>query len=488
MELEGYFKPKIEIDLAKVRDVLKADGPPLVIDNERIYYHHKHITEYLVDAVSKLRDPKKGGDINSRIIVFIDDLDRCTQEKALEVLESLKTFFDIEGFVYVIGMDSKTINSIVRKKYGEDSGIEGFDYMQKIVQSPFQIPTWKEGWKEEDIAKSIIKIILKGLEGSEIIDEFRNNKQLIVKAVHLNPREVKRFINNIILAKAVNDKPVDQLIVVQAFNRRDDWNRLSELISTDTKRRRFFNEYKKLKEEGKSITNKEELYDYYKGLLNLSNKPYYPWFEEILDIHEELIKQRNNDLKNFLDAGADKILLRIEKMEELRRALDTAKLKPTEGKQDYDNKNLKPIDNKQDDEKTKELLKLLREGKIEQFNELRAQFNLSRLDFSYVNLESADLRHVNLSNTDLFHTNLSFAYFKDANLEGANLALTNLSAANLQNANLDSAILAAADLSYANFSYTILRHSIMIGCKGVLKLECENADFTDAIIDNIELH
>ena len=52
-----------------------------------------------------LRDSKKDGP-NSRIVVFIDDLDRCMPEKAVEVLESIKTFFDIEGMIYVIGMDS----------------------------------------------------------------------------------------------------------------------------------------------------------------------------------------------------------------------------------------------------------------------------------------------------------------------------------------------------------------------------------------------
>jgi hypothetical protein len=74
-------------------------------------------------------------------------------------LESIKSFFDIEG----IGMASETINSLVTKKYGQDSAVKGLDYLQKIVQLTFQIPIWKE----TDISKSIGKIISKGLEGSE---------------------------------------------------------------------------------------------------------------------------------------------------------------------------------------------------------------------------------------------------------------------------------------------------------------------------------
>jgi hypothetical protein len=42
------------------------------------------------------------------------------------------------------------------------------------------------------------KIISRGHEGSDILGEFEKNKELIVKAIQLNPREVKRFIKNVI--------------------------------------------------------------------------------------------------------------------------------------------------------------------------------------------------------------------------------------------------------------------------------------------------
>lgn len=83
--------------------------------------------------------------------------------------------------------------------------------MQKIVQLPFQIPTWKE----VDISRSISKIISTGLEGSEFVEQFEKSKELIVKAVRLNPREIKRFINNVILARMVLGKPISELIAVR---------------------------------------------------------------------------------------------------------------------------------------------------------------------------------------------------------------------------------------------------------------------------------
>jgi predicted KAP-like P-loop ATPase len=98
-----------EIDFGKA---LIGDGS-VGNDHNSIYYH---VTGFLEKALKDLR--KKDEDY--RIVIFIDDLDRCNPGRALEVLESIKSFFDIEGIVYVVDMDSNTIDSLVKKKYGAD--------------------------------------------------------------------------------------------------------------------------------------------------------------------------------------------------------------------------------------------------------------------------------------------------------------------------------------------------------------------------------
>ena len=52
-------------------------------------------------------------------------------------------------------MDSESIDHIIKQKYGEHSNIKGMDYLEKIVQLPFQIPVWNY----KDITESIEKII-----------------------------------------------------------------------------------------------------------------------------------------------------------------------------------------------------------------------------------------------------------------------------------------------------------------------------------------
>jgi KAP family P-loop domain len=80
----GMGSGSTQVNLSKFADVLKADGSAKV-SGESVYYH-KHVTDYLEDSLSKLRERNR----NRRIVVFIDDLDRCHPKQALEVLDSIK--------------------------------------------------------------------------------------------------------------------------------------------------------------------------------------------------------------------------------------------------------------------------------------------------------------------------------------------------------------------------------------------------------------
>ena len=446
--------PGISFNFGKAADILKGDDS-IGGNKNNIYYH---ATDFLERALSELRDSDK----DYRIVVFIDDLDRCRPEKALEVLESVKSFFDVEGIVYVIGMDSKTINSLVRKKYGEASAVEGLDYLQKIVQLPFQIPSWRE----TDILTAISKIISKGLEGSNLVNEFENQKKLIVKAVQLNPREVKRFVNNIILAKAVFGKPLDELVVVQALKFRSEWNKFLELITPDKKRKRFLSLYKKLERQGQAINTKEELEEKIK-----SNSAE---FKAINDIYQELVKQNNEDLKDFLEAGAIEILTRIEEMEEHIRALDTTK--PIEKEFKYPS-----------EISTESLLRLLREGNVVKFNEIRRLVPKFNIDFSVTDLSDVNLYGANLSGANLLAANLVGANLLDADLSDSDLTNALLKRANLSRANLSHANLSHADLTDANLTDAILSSSRMSDIESYEGMTCKDCNLQEAIIDNEDL-
>ncbi len=134
----------------------------------------------------------------NRLVVFVDDLDRCLPEKAIEVLEAIKLFLDAEDCVFVLGLDQEVIARGIEMKYkelgekqeGDESRhftIEGVRYLEKIVQLPFQIPPveqndmgdFVEGLSKEWPHEECPKVFAEGLNDIQ----------------HNNPRQIKRAVN-----------------------------------------------------------------------------------------------------------------------------------------------------------------------------------------------------------------------------------------------------------------------------------------------------
>jgi hypothetical protein len=262
----------------------------------------EHPTDHLASAIMKLR--KENDKI--RIVLFIDHLDRCTPDKGLEVLESIKAFLDIEGIIFVIAMDSNSIDTIVQKRYGGNPAVSGRDYLQKIVQLPFQIPTWKDGWKDSDIEKSIEDIVSIELQDYMLVGEIIKNLKIIVSGVQLNPREVKRFVNNVILANSVfssqNDSlSITNLIAVQALFFRNNWKEFSDIIAEKNTRKSLLTHYKefKAKEEKREIsipTLEQFIPKTSEGVTKRSAEGEI-FFEKIMKIYDDLLKE--NKFKVF---------------------------------------------------------------------------------------------------------------------------------------------------------------------------------------------
>jgi hypothetical protein len=79
----------------------------------------------------------------SKKIIFIDDLDRCSKEKVVKTLETIKTFLDVESCIFIIACDDEIIKNAVNKAnelYKNHGTDEGSEYLEKFFQYTFRIP------------------------------------------------------------------------------------------------------------------------------------------------------------------------------------------------------------------------------------------------------------------------------------------------------------------------------------------------------------
>jgi formylglycine-generating enzyme required for sulfatase activity len=87
-------------------------------------------------------------DLRINFVVFVDDLDRCLPEKAVETLELIKTMFNIESFAFVLALDDEVIERGIGHRYQAyhlagkkpEMPITGFEYLEKIIHLPFRLP------------------------------------------------------------------------------------------------------------------------------------------------------------------------------------------------------------------------------------------------------------------------------------------------------------------------------------------------------------
>ncbi|HXW11190.1 MAG TPA: pentapeptide repeat-containing protein [Nitrososphaeraceae archaeon] len=355
-----------------------------------------------------------------RIIVFVDDLDKCSPKKALEILELIRIFHDIEGFVYIIGISHDMIIKLSDIENNKTS-IDGEHFIKKLIQIPITLPRWSN----KDIVNLVKDLIKNGMIHDKFKDLIEKNIDLISVAIDNNPREIKRFLNNFFVAHEIfsgkknfeakelifsgkKNFEAKELLIIQAIHLR--WTKFYNiLVKSDESFIKELDKYLKMDDETR-----------------LKNLDLYEGKKEERDIKVwKVLRDFKTDsgLWNFLIQNSD-ILKNVRDWNIYRHAIETS-AEPT-------GTHRKAINY--------EAIKLLQSGKINEFNDKRAS------EFKNLSIREADLRDADLRDADLMGANLSGSDIDGADLMGANLSGADLMGANLSGARLVGTNLGGADL------------------------------------------
>lgn len=123
------------------------------------------------------------------MVVFIDDLDRCSPRKVADVIEGVNMFLagDFMPCVFVIGMDPQMVSAALEKAHHDiTTQLPGYDrqtplgwrFMDKFVQLPFTIPPSGP----EKLAE-YTDHLLHGAEVREIVAEYEEEAKNSAKEI-----------------------------------------------------------------------------------------------------------------------------------------------------------------------------------------------------------------------------------------------------------------------------------------------------------------
>jgi hypothetical protein len=172
----GWAKQQVKqasgIDLAALKQISQVDSTSEMYRNlNRFEEDFKKLVEDYVGTCG-------------RLVIFIDDLDRCLPTEALTVLEALKLYLDRANCVFFIGLDRRTIEQAVREKYSSVD-ITGKDYIEKMIHLNFFIP------QNDPLA---IEDVLKGQMNSLTCNVDKRLWKPISIATGQNLRRMKQYL------------------------------------------------------------------------------------------------------------------------------------------------------------------------------------------------------------------------------------------------------------------------------------------------------
>ncbi|MET9293729.1 P-loop NTPase fold protein [Streptomyces sp. NPDC003077] len=128
------------------------------------------------------------------LVVFIDDLDRCSEETVLAVCEAVKIYLDVPGLAFVIGCDRSALgpNGLLR-----DLSPAGSAFMEKIFQTSYRVPAVDGQGVKEYIRWCARTAGVAALLDDGLVD-------LLAQQSGRNPRRIKRLVNGFVLEATLN--------------------------------------------------------------------------------------------------------------------------------------------------------------------------------------------------------------------------------------------------------------------------------------------
>lgn len=238
-------KPQEYISIDDLKGVAEKAGEfikeaPQESDNlpEHIHAFRKEFKELLEAA-----------DID-RLVVIVDDLDRCLPKTAISTLEAIRLLLFVDQTAFVIGADEAMIEYAVREHFPDlppSSGPVSYarNYLEKLIQVPFRIPAlgaaetkvyvtlllaenalgstderflrllamaredMKRPWKSRGLDRKTVETAIQGPLPPEVDQALvisAHVTKILSEGTRGNPRQIKRFLNSMMLRRAIAEE------------------------------------------------------------------------------------------------------------------------------------------------------------------------------------------------------------------------------------------------------------------------------------------
>ena len=265
-------KSAITMQLPSIAEVLN-----LVSDDAGSLDSPKGLAAFRSEFEDLLRNP--GLRHLSRVVVLVDDLDRCLPETVVETLEAIRLFLSAEGMSFVIAADEERVAEAIQQRYGT-VGADGESerpaklYLHKIIQTTIPLPSLSRFDTEAyvflllakyapEVDDEIYSALVSRCDELRInggsldhlgVDEGSAASEPLTALLRMagrltpilyekfrgNPRRIKRFLNDLHVRQAIAERrgfqlPADAVAKLMVLERilTDDFQEVLDWLATN---------------------------------------------------------------------------------------------------------------------------------------------------------------------------------------------------------------------------------------------------------------
>ena len=192
-KLSGGVDPKLS-KLPQIAKQYEQDNLLAQLPSNQIH----HALEAAVDTVIKEANHPK-------LLIFIDDLDRCHPSAALKLLEGIKLYLNIPKCVIVMAVDQEQLEQAVKAEF-DNTGHHfiGVEYLEKLCQDAHRIPAIPAHISAKFVVEEVKKLLGSRAEMKEstsaltsALDQIKIQLEKFA-CLPANPRRIKMVINRLV--------------------------------------------------------------------------------------------------------------------------------------------------------------------------------------------------------------------------------------------------------------------------------------------------
>ncbi|OFS56048.1 KAP family P-loop domain protein [Haemophilus sp. HMSC066D03] len=197
-------------------------------------------------------------DLGKKLVIVIDNLDRCLPANAIQTLEAIRLFLFLNRTAFIIAADEEMIRHSVAEHYKDLSYRHQIDYLDKLIQIPIRVPKagvleiraylymlyaihqkvppeklanlrqflethLQQSWQDQSLNPEQVAKTIEEQHNQALLSDFeRANRIAPLLAnspnIHGNPRIVKRILNTIKMRAQIANKrqiPLEEAIITK---------------------------------------------------------------------------------------------------------------------------------------------------------------------------------------------------------------------------------------------------------------------------------